>query len=323
MSRLYSERHMRSQHHSTATNPNMKTNNYMKSLLAVLGATFIAATSTNGQTNLLTNPRFEIPDPRVPNGEPYTAAKCSYTAAANWTFADNGDQTVPHTTQLSESSAPNGQETMICVATSGQSDGLYQYFRPFSAPGVNQVHVGVWVYVTTGRVTLYTGRAGGTSSSVNSTTTNQWELLQIAPNDKNITGIFIYASSPGGAQFCADNAFVFAAADCVTDIDADGVFDCVDPDDDNDGVVDAADNCPESDLHQTVVVGGVDTGVPNTTFPNGCTISDRIDSCAQGADVHGGFVSCVAELTNQMNKSGVMSGRQKGAIQSASGQSKE
>jgi hypothetical protein len=65
-----------------------------------------------------------------------------------------------------------------------------------------------------------------------------------------------------------------------------------------------------------VVLDACDTGVSNTVFPSGCTISDLIASCAEGARNHGKFVSCVAHLTNDLKTAGTITGRQKGAIQS-------
>jgi len=89
---------------------------------------------------------------------------------------------------------------------------------------------------------------------------------------------------------------------------------------DVDGVPDDTDCEPHSDLLPTVVIGGCDSGVPNTFFatgPNaGCTISDLIHKAAAGATNHGGFVSAVAHLTNDLKKAGLISGAQKGAIQS-------
>jgi hypothetical protein len=38
-----------------------------------------------------------------------------------------------------------------------------------------------------------------------------------------------------------------------------------------------------------------------------------------GASNHGGFVSCVAHLTNDLKKSGVITNQQKGDIQSCAG----
>ena len=88
------------------------------------------------------------------------------------------------------------------------------------------------------------------------------------------------------------------------------------PDADLDGVPDDVDCAPNSNFAPTVVIGSCDSGVPNTFFTTGCTISDLIAKCAAGAGNHGGFVSCVAHLTNDLKKAGIISGNQKGAIQS-------
>jgi hypothetical protein len=88
------------------------------------------------------------------------------------------------------------------------------------------------------------------------------------------------------------------------------------PDADLDGIPDTQDQCLGSDLSPTVVIDGCDSGVPNTFFTTGCTISDLINQCAAGARNHGGFVSCVAHLTNDLKKAGIISGSQKGSIQS-------
>ena len=92
-------------------------------------------------------------------------------------------------------------------------------------------------------------------------------------------------------------------------------------DTDGDGVPDTDDNCPNSLVSPTVVIDGCDSGVPNTIFPNGCTISDKIQQCATRAQNHGQFVSCVAHLTNKLKRTGVITGRQKGAIQSCAAHS--
>ncbi len=89
------------------------------------------------------------------------------------------------------------------------------------------------------------------------------------------------------------------------------------PDADNDGVVDDEDCNPNSNLSPTVVIGGNNSGVPNTLFSNGCTISDVIAQIAASSTNHGEFVSGVAEYTNSLVRSGVITGKQKGAIQSA------
>lgn len=88
------------------------------------------------------------------------------------------------------------------------------------------------------------------------------------------------------------------------------------PDADLDGVADGVDCNPNSNLSPTVVIDGCDSGVPNTLFANGCTISDLIAQIAANAGNHGAFVSGVAHLTNDLKKSGLITGAQKGAIQS-------
>ncbi|HEY0554785.1 MAG TPA: PA domain-containing protein [Thermoanaerobaculia bacterium] len=91
---------------------------------------------------------------------------------------------------------------------------------------------------------------------------------------------------------------------------------------DGDGVPDGVDQCLGSSRDATVIIDGCNSGVANTTFPTGCRISDQINDCAVGAGNHGGFVSCVAHLTNDLKKSGVISGSDKGAIQSCAGQAR-
>ena len=89
------------------------------------------------------------------------------------------------------------------------------------------------------------------------------------------------------------------------------------PDADSDGVANDEDCNPNSDVRPTIVIGAIDTGVPNTVFDNGCTSSDLIAQIAASARNHGAFVSGVANLTNQWVLDGLITGQQKGAIQSA------
>ena len=86
-------------------------------------------------------------------------------------------------------------------------------------------------------------------------------------------------------------------------------------DTDGDGLPDDVDACPVSDLSATVVIGGCDSGVANGLLDSGCTLNDLIAACAEGADNHGAFVACVAHLTNQLKDDGLITGREKGAIQ--------
>ncbi len=94
------------------------------------------------------------------------------------------------------------------------------------------------------------------------------------------------------------------------------------PDADLDGVPDNVDCEPNSNFAPTVVIDGCDSGVPNTFFTTGCTISDLVQHCAADAKNHGGFVSCVAHLTNDLKSAGIINGNQKGAIQSCAAKAK-
>ena len=86
------------------------------------------------------------------------------------------------------------------------------------------------------------------------------------------------------------------------------------PDADLDGVADGNDCSPNSDLRTTVNVGSCDSGVPNTLFSNGCTISDLIQQIGASSRNHGAFVSGVARLTGQLTRSGLITDAQKDAI---------
>jgi len=68
-----------------------------------------------------------------------------------------------------------------------------------------------------------------------------------------------------------------------------------------------------------IVIDGCDTGVIDQEF-DGKTISGEISECAKGARNHGQFVSCVAKLTNNLMKAGLITGKEKGAIQSCAAQ---
>jgi hypothetical protein len=92
------------------------------------------------------------------------------------------------------------------------------------------------------------------------------------------------------------------------------------PDADLDGLADDADCDPTSDFSATVIIDGCDSGVPNTFFVSGCTINDLIAQIAASAGNHGQFVSGVAHFTNQLKKAGIITGAQKGSIQSCAAQ---
>ena len=91
-------------------------------------------------------------------------------------------------------------------------------------------------------------------------------------------------------------------------------------DTDGDGVPDPDDACPSSDLAETLVIAGCDSGVANHLFDDGCTMGDRIAGCAADAGNHGRFVSCIAQLTHDWADEGIITSRDKGPIQRCAAQ---
>jgi hypothetical protein len=63
-----------------------------------------------------------------------------------------------------------------------------------------------------------------------------------------------------------------------------------------------------------LLIGGCDTGVKNERY-KGKAISEWIDYYAADAKNHGQFVSYVAHLTNELKAAGLISDKEKGAIQ--------
>ncbi len=105
-----------------------------------------------------------------------------------------------------------------------------------------------------------------------------------------------------------------------SNVDGDTFGDVCDTDIDGDGKPNGSDSCPASNLMSTVVVGYCNSGVPNSLLSSGCTVSDQTGACAANATNHGGFVSCVAQLLQTLKNAGVITGAQKGAIQSCAAQ---
>ncbi|MFN2510641.1 MAG: PA domain-containing protein [Pyrinomonadaceae bacterium] len=92
-------------------------------------------------------------------------------------------------------------------------------------------------------------------------------------------------------------------------------------DSDLDGVADGTDCEPRSNLSATVVIDGCNSGVTNTLFLSGCTISDLIAHIAADSRNHGKFVSGVARLTNALVNQGLITSAQQDAIMSCAGSS--
>ena len=92
-------------------------------------------------------------------------------------------------------------------------------------------------------------------------------------------------------------------------------------DSDLDGLGDDVETCDVSNFQPQVTIDGCNTGVANTLFNTGCTVSDLIARCADGASNHGEFVSCVAHLSNSLRDNGSISSNDKASIQRCSAQS--
>ena len=88
-------------------------------------------------------------------------------------------------------------------------------------------------------------------------------------------------------------------------------------DSDGDGIPDDQDACIYSDLSATVLIGDIDTGAVNTLFPDGCTIADNLDAIVFDVTNHGQIASSITHYTNELKAAGVISGKDKGKIQSA------
>lgn len=93
-------------------------------------------------------------------------------------------------------------------------------------------------------------------------------------------------------------------------------------DTDGDGFNDDVDACVESDLTATVIVGDNNTKVGNTLLGNGCTITDMINAIRADESNHGQRVSGVADFLNAIRDEGVITGKQRGAIQNATARAK-
>jgi hypothetical protein len=91
---------------------------------------------------------------------------------------------------------------------------------------------------------------------------------------------------------------------------------------DGDGIQDGVDDCVNSDIRPTIVIASCDTGVPSKLQVNGCTLADETGKCSLDVRNHGDLVSCTARLTDGWVRTQIISGKQKGSIQSCAARSK-
>ncbi|MCW3814326.1 Xaa-Pro dipeptidyl-peptidase [Micromonospora sp. DR5-3] len=79
--------------------------------------------------------------------------------------------------------------------------------------------------------------------------------------------------------------------------------------------------CVSTDARTTVVVGGVDSGVPNHPLAGNCTINDHLLDGEQWSN-HGQFVTHVNQVVDQLVAAGVVTSGQRGSIVSAAARSR-
>ena len=94
-------------------------------------------------------------------------------------------------------------------------------------------------------------------------------------------------------------------------------------DNDDDGVPNELDHCPDSILTDTVIIGGIDTKVENTVDEDGCSIADLIAELEPegGYKNHGQFVSKVTKLIKSLRKEGEITKSEAQALQKAAAMS--
>ncbi|MFG1706597.1 Xaa-Pro dipeptidyl-peptidase [Nonomuraea sp. M3C6] len=79
--------------------------------------------------------------------------------------------------------------------------------------------------------------------------------------------------------------------------------------------------CAEPDVRQMVVVGGIDSGVPNRSLAGTCTVNDHILDTEEWPD-HGQFVRHVTEVAGRLVAADVITAREQSALVRAGAQSK-
>jgi uncharacterized membrane protein len=131
-------------------------------------------------------------------------------------------------------------------------------------------------------------------------------------------------NQPSGASFTGDllqGGVHIYSAEISAETSSTAQYRLVYSDTDGDQVEDGADSVPRSDLRSTVIIGDIDTGLPNRVLSDGSTLNDIINAEAAKAENHGEFVSAVARITKLWTSGGLLPKEARSLVQSAAAQS--
>jgi len=100
------------------------------------------------------------------------------------------------------------------------------------------------------------------------------------------------------------------------DCDEDGVLDECESqgDGDADGVPDFCDVCPDSQLSDTLVLHGCDTGIVEIVLEDGCTMTESLGACDADLRNQGNSVQCVTNVAGAWKRDRIITGREYGRI---------
>ena len=184
----------------------------MKAIAAsavVAAAVGLASEGALAGANFVANPGFELSSDPLSTvtygGMTSDTNPWVWSPATDWGVWNNSNGTT--TVSLVSPSADTivaGGAYMIGVATSGNNNGLFQFFDP------NIAHdFAVDVLVTRGRVQLGSAYGGGDWAVASVNAEPYWQHIAFS-TPKNQDEIFIYSASTDGATFYADNAYAAA-----------------------------------------------------------------------------------------------------------------